>query len=227
MKKTKKLGWIVKSSSDWKIPPTCQVHDRIRSKRASKPQRSKQSVRPSRTQAIISCVEEGYWRQPCALWTGTWTTTRSCVWNRVAWTTWRRWSSWSWTRTRCLNWKRRSSKPSSTSSFCECRFGEDFVFVSKQRAHSCQNGLETKFDFIVHRICWLWHVKGWPLTTLLKGPSPSFFLIVQELCESRGGRPGLSVLTSLLVSVDVKIYCTVLRHWSQLVPNMSHDIWGH
>ena len=31
-------------------------------------------------------------------------------------------------------------------------------------------------------------------------------LIVQELCESRGGRPGLSVLTSLLVSVDVKNY---------------------
>ena len=30
--------------------------------------------------------------------------------------------------------------------------------------------------------------------------------IVQELCESRGGRSGLSVLTSLLVSVDVKIY---------------------
>ena len=28
----------------------------------------------------------------------------------------------------------------------------------------------------------------------------------QELCESRGGRPGLSVLTSLLASVDVKIY---------------------
>ena len=51
-------------------------------------------------------------------------------------------------------------------------------------------------------------------------------IIVQELCESRGGRPGLSVLTSLLVSVDVKIYCTVLRHWSQLVPNMmtSEDI---
>ena len=30
--------------------------------------------------------------------------------------------------------------------------------------------------------------------------------IVQELCESRGGRPGLSVLTSLQVSVDVKNY---------------------
>ena len=30
--------------------------------------------------------------------------------------------------------------------------------------------------------------------------------IVQVLCESRGGRPELSVLTSLLASVDVKIY---------------------
>ena len=30
-------------------------------------------------------------------------------------------------------------------------------------------------------------------------------IIVLELCESRGGRPGLSVLTSLLVSVDVKL----------------------
>ena len=29
-------------------------------------------------------------------------------------------------------------------------------------------------------------------------------LRVQELCESRGGRPGLSVLMSLMVSVDVK-----------------------
>ena len=31
-------------------------------------------------------------------------------------------------------------------------------------------------------------------------------VIVQELCESGGGRPGLSVLTSLLASVDVQIY---------------------
>ena len=30
--------------------------------------------------------------------------------------------------------------------------------------------------------------------------------IVQELCESRGGRPELSALTSLLVSVDVRNY---------------------
>ena len=29
-------------------------------------------------------------------------------------------------------------------------------------------------------------------------------IIVQELCESRGSRPGLPVLMSLMVSVDVK-----------------------
>ena len=32
-----------------------------------------------------------------------------------------------------------------------------------------------------------------------------YSFIVQELCESRGGCPGLSVLTSLPVSVDVKL----------------------
>ena len=52
-------------------------------------------------------------------------------------------------------------------------------------------------------------------------------VIVQELYESQGGRPGLSVLTSLLVSVDLKLYWTLLQHWSQLVPNMLADIWGH
>ena len=36
------------------------------------------------------------------------------------------------------------------------------------------------------------------------GPRTHDTSMVQELCESRGGRPGLSVLTSLLVSVDVK-----------------------
>ena len=50
---------------------------------------------------------------------------------------------------------------------------------------------------------------------------------VQELCESRGGRHGLSVLTSFMVSVDVKQYWTMLTHWSQFVPNMSTDIRGH
>ena len=52
----------------------------------------------------------------------------------------------------------------------------------------------------------------------------SVTLLVQELRESRGGRPGLAVLTSLMVSVDVKQYGTILTRWSQLVPNMSTDI---
>ena len=56
---------------------------------------------------------------------------------------------------------------------------------------------------------------------------PQLSKVVRELCESRGGRPGLCILTCLLVSVDVKQYCTILRHWSQLVPNMSTDIRGH
>ena len=51
--------------------------------------------------------------------------------------------------------------------------------------------------------------------------------IVQELCESRGGRPGLSVLTSLLVSVDVKIYCTVLRHNLSLICLMTSEDIKH
>ena len=44
---------------------------------------------------------------------------------------------------------------------------------------------------------------------------------VQELCENRGGRPGLPVLMSLMVSVDVKQHWTMHTHWSQFVPNMS------
>ena len=42
--------------------------------------------------------------------------------------------------------------------------------------------------------------------TLHRYPTRSPVVIFQELCESRGGRPELSVLTSLLVSVDVKLY---------------------
>ena len=38
-------------------------------------------------------------------------------------------------------------------------------------------------------------------------------IIVQELCESRGGRPGLPVLMSLTVSVDVKQHGTMHTHW--------------
>ena len=51
---------------------------------------------------------------------------------------------------------------------------------------------------------------------------PLKLLRVQELCESRGDRPGLSVLTSPMVSVDVKQHST-----TQFVPNTSIDIRGH
>ena len=51
---------------------------------------------------------------------------------------------------------------------------------------------------------------------------------VQELCESRGGRPGrLSILMSLMVSVDLKQHWTTLRHWSQFVPNCQPTWRGH
>ena len=39
-------------------------------------------------------------------------------------------------------------------------------------------------------------------------------VIVQELCESRGGRPGLSALMSLMILVDVKL---ILNHAHALV----------
>ena len=43
-----------------------------------------------------------------------------------------------------------------------------------------------------------------------------------QLCESRGGRPGLPVLMSLMpVFVDVMQQWTMLTHWSQFDPNMS------
>ena len=51
------------------------------------------------------------------------------------------------------------------------------------------------------------HTRDISLVNSIKAKTSfSFVDIVQKLCESRGGRPGLSVLTSLLVSVDVKIY---------------------
>ena len=50
--------------------------------------------------------------------------------------------------------------------------------------------------------------------------------IAQELCESRGGRPGLSVLTSLLVSVDVKLFGIGLS-LSLICQLTSEDIEQH
>ena len=57
-----------------------------------------------------------------------------------------------------------------------------------------------------HFVCTSEQVTRLGLSSCLKGNLTEDCLIVQELCESRGGRPGLSVLTNLLVSVDVKLY---------------------
>ena len=55
--------------------------------------------------------------------------------------------------------------------------------------------------------------------------------IVQELCESRGGRLGLSVLTSFLVSVDVIFFiepCFGIGHSLSLICQLtSEDIKQH
>ena len=55
--------------------------------------------------------------------------------------------------------------------------------------------------------------------------------IVQELCESRGGRPGLSVLTSLLVSVDVKKFsiepCFGIGHNLSLICQLTSEDIKH
>ena len=71
------------------------------------------------------------------------------------------------------------------------------------------------------------HLGTGPTAGINFAPNQASNVRVKELCESRGGRPGLSVLTSLMVSVDVQQHWTVLMHWSQLVTNMSTDIWWH
>ena len=63
--------------------------------------------------------------------------------------------------------------------------------------------------FVVVLFLFDWVGLLWPqLSKVFKPVRWAGSVIVQELCEteSRGGRPGLSVLTSLLVSVDIKIY---------------------
>ena len=76
-----------------------------------------------------------------------------------------------------------------------------------------------------------WMLKKGEDKSAIKGYSHSLrIIIVQELCESWGGRPGLSVLTSLLVSVDVKLYRTMLRHilsLSLICQPTSEDVKQH
>ena len=46
----------------------------------------------------------------------------------------------------------------------------------------------------------------------------------QELCKSRGGRPGLPVLMNIMVSVDVKQQRTKNTRWSQFVHNIIMSV---
>ena len=63
------------------------------------------------------------------------------------------------------------------------------------------------FSFLSSFLFFDWVGILWPqLSKVLKLVRWACSVIVQALCESCGGRPGLSVLTSLLVSVDVKLY---------------------
>ena len=55
-------------------------------------------------------------------------------------------------------------------------------------------------------------------------------LRVQELCESRGGRPGLSVLISLTLSVDVKqhtLRASLSGTFLQTLPDLVSPLKGH
>ena len=75
----------------------------------------------------------------------------------------------------------------------------------------------SKFKACDYKLPWLMKVHSlldslglsyrWVIVQELDSLGLSYiWVIVQEVCESRGGRPGLSVLTNLLVSVDVKNY---------------------
>ena len=64
-------------------------------------------------------------------------------------------------------------------------------------------------------------------TCLQSGQERKIDLNDFTMCESRGGRPGLSGLMSPTVYVDVKQHCTMLRHWSQFVLSMSTNNQGH
>ena len=87
----------------------------------------------------------------------------------------------------CCSWTHSLSDSLTLSLTCQIRFC-CFIHFRLPASHTIRT--ETKpFSASIKRVV----------------PKRQGF-IVQELCESRGGRPGLSVLTSLLVSVDVKLY---------------------
>ena len=72
----------------------------------------------------------------------------------------------------------------------------------------------SRVDFL----CWLlFRYPFHPCVTTVARKNPG------HSAKSAGGRLQLNTHTSHVCG----FYWTVLRHWSQLVPNMSNDIWGH
>ena len=85
-------------------------------------------------------------------------------------------------------------------------------------SNPCWNGGRIFFSR-VDFLCWLlfrypFHPR---VTTVARKKIPVI------LPKSAGGRLQLNTHTPYVCG----FYWTVLRHWSQLVPNMSNDIWGH
>ena len=120
--------------------------------------------------------------------------------------------------------------PSQESLDLETNVWKTRIYFTPETVCVSSRWLRMRASLVEHDVITHWQGIGPPLglcTQFEKERHKGKPHLVQGLCESRGGRPGLSVLTSLLISVDVGLYWTMLRHWSQLVPNMSTAIRGH
>ena len=84
-------------------------------------------------------------------------------------------------------------------------------------SNPCWNGGRIFFSR-VDFLCWLlFRYPFHPRVTTVARKNPG------HSAKSAGGRLQLNTHTPYVCG----FYWTVLRHWSQLVPNMSIDIWGH
>ena len=84
-------------------------------------------------------------------------------------------------------------------------------------SNPCWNGGRIFFSR-VDFLCWLlFRYPFHPRVTTVARKNPG------HSAKSAGGRLQLNTHTPYVCG----FYWTVLRHWSQLVPNMSNDIWGH
>ena len=157
------------------------------------------------------------WATNLLLWFLTTWTTNLLLWFLTTWTI------------NSLLWKQIKCCSSPTDRACDtslpgvpfkeaCVVAEGNIALSQ----SCGNSLNVRLQRSQ-----VTKVSGYKGLGLQRSQQHSCPTRVQELCESRGGRPGLSVLMSLTVSVDIKQHWTMLRHRLQFVPNMSTNIRGH